>query len=56
MELPTEDETIIKNETQIFNVIENYFHNLCMSAESITQEDYDEYIQDLSLLRLSDEE
>ena len=27
-----------------------------MSADSTTQEDYDEYIQDLSLPRLSDEE
>ena len=55
-ELRMEDETIIKNETQILDAIENYFNNLHMSAESTTQDDYDEYIQDLSLPRLSDEE
>ena len=51
-----DDETIIKNETQILDAIENYFNNLYMSADSITQEDYDKYIQNLSLPRLSDEE
>ena len=51
-----DDETIIKNETQILDAIENYFNNLYMSVDSTTQEDYDEYIQDLSLPRLSDEE
>ena len=50
-----EDETVIKNETQIFDAIENDFSNLYFSTESTTQEDYDEYIQDLSLPRLSDE-
>ena len=55
-ELRMDDETIIKNETQILDAIENYFNNLYMSADSTTQEDYDEYIQDLSLPRLSDEE
>ena len=51
-----EDETIIKNETRILDAIENYFNNLCMSADSTTQDDYYEYIQDLSLPRLSDEQ
>ena len=55
-ELRMEDETIIKNETRILDVIENYFNNLYMSADSTTQDDYNEYIQDLSLPRLSDEQ
>ena len=42
------DETIIKNETQISDAIENYFNNLYMPEDSTTQEDYDEYIQDVS--------
>jgi len=53
-ELRMEDETIIK--TQILDAIENYFNNLYMSADSTTQDDYNEYIQDLSLPRLPDEE
>ena len=44
-----EDETIIKNKTQILDAIENYFNNLYMSTDSTTLDDYDEYIQDLSL-------
>ena len=55
-ELRMEDETIIKNEAQILDAIENYFNNLYTSADRTTQEDYDEYIQDLSFPRLSDEE
>ena len=55
-ELRMEDETVIKKETQILDAIENYFSNLYLSTDSTTQEDYDEYIQDLSLPRLSDEE
>ena len=51
-----EDETIIKNGTQILDAIENDFNNLYIWADSTTQDDYDEYIQDLSLPRLSDEE
>ena len=51
-----EDENIIKNETQILDATENYFNNLYMSADSTTQDDYNEYIKDLSLPRLSDEE
>ena len=54
--LRKEDETIIKNETQILDAIENYFNNLYMSADSATQDDHNEYIKDLSLLGLSDEE
>ena len=54
--LRMEDETVIKKETQILDAIENYFSNLYLSTDSTTQEDYDEYIQDLSLPRLSDEE
>ena len=38
------------------DAIENYFHNLDMSTDSTTLDDHDEYIQDLSLPRLSDEE
>ena len=55
-ELRMEDEAVIKKETQILDAIENYFSNLYLSTDSTTQEDYDEYIQDLSLPRLSDEE
>ena len=55
-ELRMEDETVIKKETQILDAIENYFSNLYLSTDSTTQEDYDKYIQDLSLPRLSDEE
>ena len=51
-----EDETIIKNETQILDAIENYFNNLYMSADSTTQDDHDYYIKDLPLPRLSNEE
>ena len=54
MALRMEDETIIKNETQILDATENYFNILNMSAESTTQGVYNEYIQDLSLPRLSD--
>ena len=39
-ELQKEDETIIKNETQILDAIENYFNNLYMSEDSTTQNDY----------------
>ena len=55
-ELRMKDETVIKNETQILDAIENYFSNLSLSTDSTTHEDYDEYIQDVSLPRLSDEE
>ena len=55
-ELRMEDETAIKDETQILDAIENYFNNLYMSTDGTTQDDYDQYIQDLSLPRLSDEE
>ena len=43
-----EGETIIKNETEILDAIENYFNNLYLSTDSTTQDDYDEYIQDVS--------
>ena len=51
-----EDETIIKNETQILDAIENYFNSLYTSADSATQDDYDWYIQKMRLPKLSDEE
>ena len=43
-ELRGEDETIIKNETQILDDIENYYNNLYTSAGSATQDEFDEYI------------
>ena len=51
-----EDETIIKNETQVLDAIENYFNDLYSSACSATQEEYDGFIQELRLPKLSDEE
>ena len=55
-ELRMEDETIIKNETQVFDAIENYFNDLYTSACSARQEEYDGFIQELRLAKLSDEE
>lgn len=48
-----EGETIIKIEKHILDAIENYFSNFytCMSTDSKTREDYDGYVQDLSLHR-----
>ena len=43
-ELRMEDDTIIKNETQMLDVIENYFST---SADSATWDGYDEYIKKL---------
>ena len=51
-----EDETIIKSETQVLDAIENYFNDLYTSASSATQEEYDSFIQELHLPKLSDEE
>ena len=51
-----EDETIIKNETQGLDAIENYFNDLYTSACSARQEEYDSFIQELRLAKLSDEE
>ena len=55
-ELRMEDETIIKNETQVLDAIENYFNDLYTSACSARQEEYDSFIQELRLAKLSDEE
>ena len=55
-ELRMENETIIKNETQVLDAIENYFNNLYTSACSARQEEYDRFIQELPLAKLSDEE
>ena len=51
-----ENETIIKNKTQVLNGIENYFDDLYSSAWSVTEEDYDRFIQELRLPKLSEEE
>jgi len=40
-ELRMEDETIIKNQTQVLDAIEKYFNDLYTSASSATQEEYD---------------
>lgn len=55
-ELRMEDETIIKIETQVLDGIEGYFNDLYTSASSATQEEYDSFIQELHLPKLSDEE
>ena len=55
-ELRMEDKTIIKNETQVLDAIENYFNNLYTSACSARQEEYDSFIQELRLAKFSDEE
>ena len=58
-ELRVENETIIKNETQVLDAIEKYFKDLPVyytSASSATQEQYDSFIQELRLTKLSDEE
>ena len=55
-ELRMEDETIIKNETQVLDAIENYFNDLYTSACSARQDEYDSFIQELRLAKLSDEE
>ena len=47
-ELQVEDETIVKNETQVLDAIENYFNDLYTSVSSSTQEEYDSFIQELS--------
>ena len=54
-ELRMEDETIIKNETQVLDVIENYFNDLYSSASSTTREEYDTFIQELRLPELCEE-
>ena len=52
-----EGETIIKNETEILQQTPSRITlTTYMSADSTTQDDYNEYIQDLSLPRLSNEE
>ena len=55
-ELRMENETIIKNETQVLDVIEKYFKDLYTSASSATQEEYDSFSQELCLPKLSDDE
>ena len=52
-ELRTENETIIKNETQVLDAIEK---DLYTSASSATQEECDSFIQELCLPKLSDDE
>ena len=55
-ELRVENETIIKNETQVLDAIEKYFNDLYTSASSAAQEEYDSFTQELRLPKLSDEE
>ena len=55
-ELRTENEMIIKNETQVLDAIEKYFKDLHTSQSNATQEEYDSFIQELCLPKLSDEE
>ena len=55
-ELRVENETIIKNETQVLHAIEKYFKDLYTSGCSVTQEEYDSFVQELRLPKLSDEE
>ena len=55
-ELRVEHETIIKNEIQVLDAIEKYFKDLYTSASSATQEEYDSFIPELRLPKLSDEE
>jgi len=45
-----------KNETQILDAIKNYYNNLYTSAGSATQDEFDEFTQELHLPKLSDEE
>ena len=53
----SEFEIVVKFRIFETDAIDNYFNNLDMSRDSTTQDDHDEYIQDLSLpCRLSDEE
>jgi len=51
-----ENETITKNETQVLDAIEKYFKDIYTSSSSATQEQYDSFIQELRLPKLSDEE
>ena len=51
-----ENETIIKNETQVLDAIEKYFKDLYTSESITTQEQYDSFFQELRLPKLSDEE
>ena len=51
-----ENETIIKNETQVLDAIKKYFKDLYTSASSATQKEYDSFIQELCLPKLSDDE
>ena len=51
-----ENETITKNETQVLDTIEKYFKDLYTSASSAIQEEYDSFIQELRLPKLSVEE
>ena len=55
-ELRMENETIIKNETQVLDTIEKYLKDLYTSGCSVTQEEYDSFDQKLRLPKLSDEE
>ena len=50
-----ENETIIKNENQVLDAIENYFNDLYTSAYSVTQKECDSFIQKLRLPNLSNE-
>lgn len=50
-----ENETIIKNENQILDAIENYFNDLYTSAYSVTQKECDSFILKLRLPNLSNE-
>ena len=47
---------IIKNETQVLDAIEKYFKDLYTSKSNATQEEYDSFIQELCLPKLSNEE
>jgi len=51
-----ENETIIKNETQVLDAIEKYFKDLYTSESNTTQEQCESFIQELRLPKLSDEE
>ena len=55
-ELRMENEMIIKNETQVLDAIEKCFKDLYTSASSATQEEYDSFIRELCLPKLSDDE
>ena len=55
-ELRMDNETIIKNETHFWTPLKSIFKDLYTSASSTTQEEYDRFIQELCLPKLSDED